>query len=86
MEFVLLSFNRALISAESLGRGWCRIVNATEQYHFQAPVTYDILCQQSPTISYSGTQLLQGTDQRFNNFHFCFQLRQFSAAHYVWHQ
>ena len=34
MELVSLSCNRVFISAESVGRGWCKIVIATKWYQF----------------------------------------------------
>ena len=34
MELVSLSCNRVLISAESLGRGWCKTAIATKWYQF----------------------------------------------------
>ena len=34
MELVSLSWNRVFISAESVGRGWCKIAIATKWYQF----------------------------------------------------
>ena len=34
MELVSLSCNRVIISAESVGRGWCKIAIATKWYQF----------------------------------------------------
>ena len=34
MELVSLSYNRVFISAESVGRGWCKIAIATKWYQF----------------------------------------------------
>ena len=34
MELVSLSLNRVFISAESVGRGWCKIAIATQWYQF----------------------------------------------------
>ena len=36
MELVSLSCNRVFISAESVGRGWCKIAIATKWYQFHA--------------------------------------------------
>ena len=57
MELVSLSCNRVFISAESVGRGWCKIAIATKWYQFHTTDKYGFLFMPWITGQYANTQL-----------------------------